>query len=301
MEEIRGRLGIDRPCKPDNDPIHKRECDFKYNLTYTPQRAEELELFPFFTLPENPHDYNEFSDYLNELPVFLLKKGTILVHTTHRTTIERIGLSERMEPEVKLADKCWWRHYFPGSKDYGGGWFTHNTSYGGPEFGLYLYYKLLFDVPVFYIPNQTLINNIEKTEHIKESLINYTGSHIIQGPKNWKKKGYLNLHEKDSYFADGLGKRLSELGFNGYISCDECEVFLSHSVMKYALTYPFRIDYTGTGELPSGKDKKILDFIMNYCGSNTRELTVTPYRTRDESQRAIKFEVNSEITKIYLE
>jgi len=112
---------------------------------------------------------------------------------------------------------------------------------------------------------------------------------LIQGPKGWKSKGYTNIRKidengvKGSYFADGLGYTLSRLGFNGYISCDECEIFLSHEAMKKVLTYPFRMDYGERGG--RGDDDEELQFLLKYCMKQSHPLSVTQSLTRDKKQK----------------
>lgn len=69
----------------------------------------------------------------------------------------------------------------------------------------------------------------------------YSGSHLIQGVKNWQEKGYQEIiHPKNSY-ADFLAKKIAQLGFNGYVSCDECEIYITHCAMKNVLKRPFLI------------------------------------------------------------
>lgn len=304
LEKLKGLKRVDHPCVPERRKNGKG-CSFSGDFISTPQRAQKLKLFPFSSIPNitRGKDIEEFRDYLNEFPVFVLKRGTTLIHSTHIHTVERISLKHD-ELRAKLADTCWWKKYFPGAKSYGGGWFTHTSSYGGPTFGMYLYYKLEKDLPVLYIPKyDKKINNpeyITKTAHVNEALDEYSSSHIIQGPRGWKKKGYQNLHEKDSYFADGLGKRLSELGFNGYISCDECEVFISHKAMEDGvISYPYRIDYNGEYENDSEKNVKILEFITDYCsGGGTEPLQVTTAETREDAKKSISFRRNTKFEKL---
>lgn len=76
------------------------------------------------------------------------------------------------------------------------------------------------------------------TYHSLRTQNQWTSSHFIPGVKNWKQKGYdILLHTSDNW-ADELGMRIASFGFPGYISCDECEVFISHQWMEYALSHP---------------------------------------------------------------
>jgi hypothetical protein len=308
-EEIdlgRNVVRVDYPCIPDKKSNVKTPCAFSNDILYAPKYARSRGFLPFTSTPDKIKDKMEFLDYLEECPIYVLKAGTTIVHTTHSGHFERIVPSERTKYgfEGMLNTKCWWSEFLPGTPKSGGGWFTFGTSYGGPEFGLYLYYKILRDTPILYIKDQTKYLNdskrFKKSSHLTDMAEQYTGSHLIQGPPNWERKGYQNLHDRTKYFADGLGERLAELGFNGYISCDECEVFLSHNAMKNGtLTYPYRIDYNGNFKEESKGRQKILNFITQYCaGQRQVPLKITTVQTRDEAARKTVFERNLEYEKL---
>jgi tRNA A-37 threonylcarbamoyl transferase component Bud32 len=298
----RAKEGIPSPCRPEKDrPIDMgKDCSFTGQKIYTAQEAKELEYKPYTKEPTSEPDISLFNDYLDDLPVYVLKEGTILVHAT---TLQNLYESKfnydfakgTIDPEYKIAKKCWWKHTFPGQKNYGGGWFTYKTSYGGPEyFDLFLYYKIQKDTPIFFIPDYSeYIVEGETNEYIdypnsdvQRHKSKYSGSHVIQGPRDWKKKGYKSLRDikengiDGKYFADGIGYTLARLGFNGYMSCDECEVFLSHEAMKEAITYPFRMDYSNKGE-----EDDVLRFLIQYCMRQKSPLQVTQLQTRGKGSQ----------------
>jgi membrane-associated HD superfamily phosphohydrolase len=66
-------------------------------------------------------------------------------------------------------------------------------------------------------------------------------------------------------FADELAVRLVELGFNGYVSCDECEVFLAHQVMPEVLSFPpvAEFDEKAIDRLPDRHSKPEIDSKLN--------------------------------------
>lgn len=307
-EEIELGEGVkkfDYPCVPER--TRKKECAFSNDLLLLPEYARKKGKFPFISTPTDPFEAREFLDYLDEFSVYVIKKGTTLIHAAHNDRLQKVGMTKDGKLKGFLNTKCWWSEFLPGAGSYGGGWFTYGSSYGGPDFGLYLYYELLKDIPVLYIPDYTRrIDDpeyIKRTKHVEDNIDTYSGSHIVQGPRDWNKKGYQNLHEKDNYFADGLAKRLSELGFNGYISCDECEVFISHEAMlEGAITYPYRIDYNGDFETTTKQHQSILNFITNYCaGQRKVPLQVSIVKTRDEARQKIIFERNLEYEQLLRE
>lgn len=66
----------------------------------------------------------------------------------------------------------------------------------------------------------------------------FGASHLVKGPKHWYKKGYEEITHPPEAYADQLAIRLVNLGFPGYASCDECEVFLSHETQKSHMLLP---------------------------------------------------------------
>jgi len=110
----------------------------------------------------------------------------------------------------------------------------------------------------------------------------FAGSHLIEGVKDWKNKGYKPItHPLDSY-ADELSKRLATLGINGYISCDENEVFLSHDIMKKSIKHPKELYFTK--EVHQEKKEEIIKFLINYCSPQRATLTVTTSTNRSEKE-----------------
>lgn len=81
----------------------------------------------------------------------------------------------------------------------------------------------------------------------------YSGARLVQGVKGWEKKGYKIIK------PGLLGDRLSKLGFNGYVSCDGCEVFLSPEIMKKAISRPFYAELN-----PQIKKEEIKEMIRKY-------------------------------------
>ncbi len=66
---------------------------------------------------------------------------------------------------------------------------------------------------------------------------NSTSSHIFQGVEGWKKEGFSAIKQPPSD-SEGILEKLISLGFDGYISCDLCEIVLSPKAMIRALTHP---------------------------------------------------------------
>jgi len=185
----------------------------------------------------------EALDFIKEFPVFILKKGTTLCHSTYKTRLLVDDMGALMIPK-----DLWWNKFMVGQEKYKGGWFTYETPYGGPGFGISLFYKVQEDIPLLFIPNYRKHADDPNYFPYKDYPWNYrggeeffdpnefSGSHIVQGVKDWKSKGYKII--KPLYFADELAERLTSLGFPGYISCDECEVFITHKSMKRMLDQP---------------------------------------------------------------
>lgn len=94
---------------------------------------------------------------------------------------------------------------------------------------------------------------IEKT--ILHDVNKYSGARIFRGVRGWEKKGYTKI---DSYIEERkLSYHLTELGFNGYISCDGCEVFISHDVMEGLIKRPYYVQITS-------KDDYLRDIVDKY-------------------------------------
>jgi hypothetical protein len=317
--------------------IGKLNCSFSGLDLYT---IEELKKFHMKLYKEMINNLNlknnQVIDFINECPIFILKKGTKIIHTT-RLRVLKENNQDKYSFEV-LDTTGWWKKYFPGQKKYKGGWFTYETTLGGPNFNSKLIYTVTKDVPILYIPNYyyqealkcskseksdyfdcdyLLKNNQRKNElfekyesntinqkeenelkklinddeintfqHIKYETIGWKSSHVIPGVRNWKKKGYpIIKHDSQNKFADDLALRLANLGFFGYISCDECELYLTHKIMEKCLSHPdFQFN-------PVSDDLNALDkyYLLKVIDSIKEEpLRVTPIESRNESENFIK-------------
>jgi hypothetical protein len=206
-----------------------RECGFaeKKLIIDIEDKFKAMQEFGFIPATE------EARDFLIEYPVFILEAGTVLCHCTHIHTILQI------QNRNILFDRnsVWWNTHLVGHSKYNGGWFTYETSYGGPEFGLNLYYTTRKDIPLLFVPNQQKLPYKKYTTYDNK----YTGSHIVTGLSVSEEKGYEPIVPK--YFADEFTSRLVKLGFSGYISCDECEIFLTHdSMRKGQMGRPFKLE-----------------------------------------------------------
>jgi hypothetical protein len=226
-------------CVPYTNSKFKKECGFKDMPLITDPRAK-MDIFISYGY-EIKEASREALDYINEFPIFILRKGTTLCHSTHKSR-----LLAREKRGFKIPKLLWWNKFLPGQEIYNGGWFTYETPYGGPAFGVSLFYKVQEDIPILFIPNYKKHkddknyfpdypwNFLPSGDHTDKD--EFSGSHIVQGVKNWKEKGYEMINAK--YYADELAKKLVSLGFPGYISCDECEVFITHKSMKRMLNQP---------------------------------------------------------------
>lgn len=183
----------------------------------------------------------EALDFIEQFPIFILRKGTTLCHSTHAKSILSPG-----NREFKIAKSIWWREYFVGQDKYKGGWFTYETPYGGPNFGMSLFYQVEQDIPILFVPNYR--KHAGNSEYFSQkhpwnrrddkswNPNDFTGSHLVQGVKGWNKKGYKMIQPR--FFADEFAERITSLGFPGYVSCDECEIFITHKSMERMLTSP---------------------------------------------------------------
>jgi len=223
---------------------HIKECSFA-NLPLVTDFGEKTELFKNSNIGKSP----EAVAYLSEYPVFVLKKGTVLCHSTIANDILEFDRNKGIFVSKK-GSVGWWNKYFVGQSKYGGGWFTYETNYGGPGFGILLSYLVVEDIPILFVPNHKIRK--DDPEYFPDNTWNieaayFSGSHVVKGPKNWKEKGFAPIEE--TYFADVFAKRLLDLGFPGYISCDECEVFLSYDAMRTGLSKrPFKISFESKKE-----------------------------------------------------
>ena len=303
-------------CSPETET--RETCEFSgeplYNLselnTYYPKLYQEMMI-------DLDLDNPETLDFLEEFDFYILKEGTTIVHTT---TIE---LKKENNKYYYRDSINWWKNYYPGQKDYKGGWFTYKTSFGGPHFNTELFYKVERDIPLIYIPNfyrndflktcgnksdeentsdfydckyykenkkeiKKLIDldkfneitNLTTEEYLTYdnlySLVRWQSSHLIPGVKNWKKKGYKMITHLPTEYADDLALRLSNLGFYGYISCDECEIYLTHKIMKDSLNRPYQYQIIQFSPL----EKYILEYIIDNDNNPESKLKVTSESTR---------------------
>jgi tRNA A-37 threonylcarbamoyl transferase component Bud32 len=268
---------IPSPCRPENDnDTYSKNCSFTGGKLIPPSKLQLYNIRPFQFINEKRSE--EFYDYLNEFSVFVLKKGTKIIHATN-TEITKLTMIGNDTVGEYVLQNMWWVNYYPGQSHYKGGWFTYETKYGGPQyFGLYLYYEIQKDLPLLYIPNYndklgSTNEYIDPTEYSRNTnTVKYKGSHVIQGVKGWKKKGYQNVQKYSDYFADGIAYNIADLGFNGYITCDECEIFISHEAMKNGyITRPYLIDTIGDSTKPPSSNtydvfiqKEYEEQIQNY-------------------------------------
>jgi len=242
-------------CRPlGNSSLKTKECSFADAILVI-DNDEKMKLLSDYgyKLPETDLKRNEAQDFINEYPVFLLKAGMTICHSTK--TAHMLSLYERQYKSA-LKSVGWWNEFFVGQSKYNGGWFTYESEYGGPPFGMLLYYRVLRDTPVLFVPNYRIYEDNKDYFPDKDILDNhFTGSHIVYGVQNWKEKGYEKIVPK--YYADEFAKRLIDLGFFGYISCDECEVFLSHKTMQKSLyERPYRIVYQHPKQIDCRKCNK---------------------------------------------
>lgn len=232
-------------CRPTQISKTEYECSFA-NKSLITDFDEKIKILKDYGYSFPKERESEAIDYIREYPIFIIKKGESLCHSAD---IHRI-LKFKKLPDIKgpsgfySTKSIWWNKYFVGQSKYGGGWFTYETSYGGPGFGLVLYYRVLEDIPILFVPNYRALEHNKDYFPEKHLAIDneYTGSHIAYGVSKWKEKGYKQIVPE--YFADEFAERINELGFPGYISCDECEVFINHKSMKKGLyERPYRIVY----------------------------------------------------------
>jgi hypothetical protein len=230
-------------CIPNKARGECKECSFAKESLFLDYDQKLKILLNFgYVPPENEIDLREALDYIREFPVFVIKKGMSLCHSTEASKLITIYTG-------KLATRStlgWWKEFFVGHSKYNGGWFTYESSYGGPMFGMSLYYQVQEDTPVLFVPNYfARLDNrayYPDEQPDEESTDQYGGSHIVHGVKNWKEKGYEKI--TPVFYADQLAEKLVKLGFPGYISCDECEVFITHKTMKKTLyERPYRMVY----------------------------------------------------------
>uniref|UniRef100_A0A6C0DB22 Uncharacterized protein n=1 Tax=viral metagenome TaxID=1070528 RepID=A0A6C0DB22_9ZZZZ len=201
---------------------------------------------------------NEQQDYLDEMLYYIIPENTKCYHATSLVdkVLINFGEYDHMINPVYLKTNnqsiFFWTQELIGQKEYGGGWFTFNQKDSGPsasaKFGLVLEYNVREEFPILFIPpiynnltNDKLFNTINEYE--KNNLKDYTtlhkwsGSHVFQGVYNWKEKRYSIIkHPLLSTYADNFAKKIVNLGFKtGYISCDECEIFLPHEIQATKL------------------------------------------------------------------
>lgn len=311
LKELKDSKGNykETPCRYSNvqgvgTNLEEELCGFATlpRYSYEQYKSNRYNIPDPFTTNKGTKD-KEFMDFLHEIPIMVIPKGTIITHTTKIDDIV-----DKDDFRINIEAACWWKRYLPGQQEYKGGWFTYGKSIG-PSFGLRLGYRLKTDISLLYIPNtyaniwkaqdpeyfdvnkvtiydtryppSDTVNEIQEEDEDDEEEDSvsfkryYSGSHVIQGVKGWQAKGYDKIpHE---YFADKLGIRLANLGITGYISCDECEVYLTHEIMKKCLEEPEEIWPTDPIN-----DKRVR-IINAYCASQpSKSLQVTPTLDRNK-------------------
>jgi len=247
------RIGMERLCSFSEEKL----------ITDITQKKDILQKYGVDVDKFTP----EATDFLAEFPLFILKKETTLCHSTN---LQHILSYSSFKKELKLGRESlgWWNLYFVGQSKYKGGWFTYETSYGGPNFGINLFYKVQDEIPLLFVPNyRQYVSNAEYFPNVEtkelfegqQDINDFTGSHLVLGVKNWKNKGYKVIMPE--YYADEFAQRIVELGFPGYISCDECEVFMTHSAMRKSMPdRPYKIEFS---EDKPETFQSLFDILMN--------------------------------------
>lgn len=286
-------------CKPEK--MHDIACDFSKHSLIT-DKVSKLKLLQDFgyKLPEVEQEQAEAMAYIEEFPIYILKEGDVICHSTEYEQLVKRVIPYFSSMNVTVNREIWWLKYFPGQRNYKGAWFTYKTNYGGPDFGLNLYYKISKDIPLLFVPNYKAYYKKYYNEYFKEReqkeysdryMRDYTGSHVVPGPRDWKKKGFKEIIPK--YYADELAERLVNLGFFGYISCDECEIFITHNTMeKIKIDRPFKTDFGLNKDTET--NRKIFDFIIEmYCGNNVEQcpLKITEKQSRNEASDFVTYNI----------
>jgi len=207
-----------------NDPDHIS--------LYSAEEARRLGISPFELDAELTQ---EAKDWIDEMPVIVIKKGALLVHQVKADTLFEIsddgGISEGARREdilgqdvserdifLNVDNACWWERFLPGQRSYGGGWFTYGTDYGGPAFGLALQYEVKKDVALLFIPNKY------KTEYSKlESDASSTSilGYIFNSIYNY---GYPSTTSINSYFDVDYHKTLKQKILDGRKKYEDYEI-----------------------------------------------------------------------------
>jgi hypothetical protein len=212
----------------------------------------------------------EQNDYINEMLYIIITPNDKVIHSGNIFNIIGFesdkGTHYYSDEFIEANNKniLWWLYNYVGQSEYNGGWFTFNQHDSGPatflNFGFCLKYNITESFPLLFIPpiylNKYIKNRAEYFDEINPrcsdtitSLYAWSGSHLFEGVKNWKQKGYdkiLKTSKENEIsgtdacdkYADDFTNRIISLGFNGYISCDECEVFLNYNFQKKYLSTP---------------------------------------------------------------
>ena len=198
---------------------------------------------------------SERDDYLNEMLYVMVNVNDKVIHSGNLFRLfnyvesdgDLVKVYKYKESfiEKNKKDIFFWTQYLIGHSSYNGGWFTYNNDISGPaagsSFGFCLEYNVKKEFPILFIPpvyKDKILNEsyYDKSADVDYKIVNtyisenkWSGSHIIEGVKNWNIKNYEKIqHPMFSTYADNLAKKIIKLGFNGYVSCDECEIFMSH-------------------------------------------------------------------------
>lgn len=155
-----------------------------------------------------------------------------------------IKLYDEYSSEIKISDKV--KELYTLLKE--------NKQFSEIDVKKYMWDVLFFISDIYRNEDKHIIIQAEKM---------FKGSHIFRGVKGWKEKGYSEISFNNRSSMKGLAEKLQTLGFNGYVSCDFCEVFLTFDIMKKVLSRPFFVNYVGN-ESEKEKSKIINNFLYDY-------------------------------------
>ena len=260
-------------------------------------------LFEKYIPINDTSDMNDLKKkYLNDLYICRLQKQDKIVHVFQ---ISRLIQADDQGQLLFNNDGCWWNKYYVGQQSYKGGFFTYQTNYGGPLFGFDLVFNIEEPIPLFFIPpfyadkysdDENYTKNFAGVKINDQVLHKYiergfSGSHLFEGLEDINRRPYSSLvRQNEEQYSDKIGVHFSNLGFTGFTTCDECEIFLSHETMiKYNLKQPvsfnlneekLNIETNGLLEDPE-KRNRIERYILENCFGKTNDLEITPIVSRE--------------------
>jgi len=268
-------------------------------------------------LPDVRFDEEDVAPWLR-FPICYVAAGTPLWHSMK---IE--SLFTKRDDKLKFnRNGCWMLNHHVGQASYGGGWFTYEKPYGGPRFGVFLSYAMQQGCPLLFIPPiyRDLYNGKDFEQHFRarsDVLSTYadeykfSGSHLVEGPPGWKLlRNFQRLrHETIGAYADDLGARLARLGFTGYLSCDECEAFLTHGAMDRfsmqlnhaVLDRPMLRTMKLNRKAVTERDMLFMeDVLKTMCASEPLRVkkTVTQMERRDDRQQLDYVDIEAALAKL---